>query len=172
MAFAAAATIAPLSMVFGCGAIVHTLTYGCALLDKSLAFMGSTDDQRNMAPKGVLVRHPKDPLLPWHDSAELFRKCEDIVLSLTPRTLVILDALSTSTHPILWWPPNTGLLWWNYFGHRHRLRGWPHNQMVCLCGQLSSVHPRSVSPSSPVDGVVTTIVTPNYHLWVFFTSPS
>ena len=44
MAFAAAATIAPLSMVFGCGAIVDALLYGSALLEESLAFMENTDD--------------------------------------------------------------------------------------------------------------------------------
>ena len=32
VAFAVAATIAPLSMVFGCGAIVDTLPYGSAFL--------------------------------------------------------------------------------------------------------------------------------------------
>ena len=42
-----------------------------------------------MTPNNALVRHSKDPFLPWHDSTELFRRCEDIVLSLTPRTLVI-----------------------------------------------------------------------------------
>ena len=72
MAFAAAATIAPLSMVFGCGVIVDTLPYGSPLLQESLAFMGSTDDQQDMAPKGALVRHPKDPFPSWRDSAELF----------------------------------------------------------------------------------------------------
>ena len=72
MAFAATATIAPLSMVFGCGAIVDTLPYGSTLLEESLAFMGSIDDQRDMAPKNVLVCHSKDPLPPWRDSAELF----------------------------------------------------------------------------------------------------
>ena len=64
VAFAAAAIITPLSMVFGCGAIVDTLPYGSVLLKESLAFMVSTDDQRDMAPKDVLVRHPKDFLPP------------------------------------------------------------------------------------------------------------
>ena len=109
VAFAAAATIAPLSMVFGCGAMVDTLPYGSALLEELLAFMGSTDDQRDMVPKGALVCHPKDPLPPWRDSAELFRRCEDIVHSLTPRTPVIPDVLSTLAHPILWQPPNAGI---------------------------------------------------------------
>ena len=62
VAFAAAATIESLSMVFGCDAIVDTLPFRSALLEESLAFMGSTDDQRDISPKNALVRHPKDPL--------------------------------------------------------------------------------------------------------------
>ena len=72
VAFTAAAIITPLSMVFGCGAIVDTLPYGSTLLEESLAFMRSTDNQRDMALKGTLVRHPKDLLPYWRDSAELF----------------------------------------------------------------------------------------------------
>ena len=49
-------------MVFGCGAIVDTLPYGFALLEELLAFMGVTDDPRDMAPRGALVRHSKNPL--------------------------------------------------------------------------------------------------------------
>ena len=41
----AAATIAALSMVFGCGVFIDTLPYRSALLEKSLAFMGSVEDQ-------------------------------------------------------------------------------------------------------------------------------
>ena len=40
VAFAAAATIEPSSMVFGCSAMVDTLPYGSALLKESLTFMG------------------------------------------------------------------------------------------------------------------------------------
>ena len=69
-----------------------------------------------MAPKGALVRHLKDPLPPWRDSAELFWRCEDIVHSLTPRTPVISDALSALAHPILWRPPNTGITLVELFG--------------------------------------------------------
>ena len=72
LAFTAATTIASLSMVFGCGAIVDTLSYGSVLLEESLAFMGSVEDQREMAPHNILIRHSHDPHLPWHDSAELF----------------------------------------------------------------------------------------------------
>ena len=68
-------------MVFGCSAIVDTLPYVSALLKESLAFMESVEDQWEMAPKGALVHHPKDHLLPWHDSATLFRRCKDIVFS-------------------------------------------------------------------------------------------
>ena len=45
MAFAAAATIAPISMAFGCGAIVDTLPHGSALLKEPLAFMGNVEDK-------------------------------------------------------------------------------------------------------------------------------
>ena len=96
-------------MVFGCGAIVDTLPYGSVFLEESLAFMGSIDDQRDMAPKDVLVCHPKDSLPPWRDSAELFRRCENIVLSITPRTSVIPDAPSALAHPISWRPPDAGI---------------------------------------------------------------
>jgi hypothetical protein len=49
--FAAAATIEPLSMVFGCSTFVDTLLYGSALLEESLAFMGNVEDSRDMAPR-------------------------------------------------------------------------------------------------------------------------
>ena len=71
------------SMVSRCGVIVDTLPYGSVLLEVSLAFMGSRDDEHDMAPKVALVRHPKDPVPPWRYSAELFRRCKDIVLSLS-----------------------------------------------------------------------------------------
>ena len=63
VAFAAAATITPLSMVFGCGAIVDILPYGSALLEEFLIFMGSIDDQRDMTPKSVLCAIPRIPFL-------------------------------------------------------------------------------------------------------------
>ena len=62
VAFAAAATIAPLSLVSECSAIVDTLPYGSALLEESLAFIGGTDNQRDMAPNNALMHHPKDLL--------------------------------------------------------------------------------------------------------------
>ena len=64
----------------------------------------------------AIVRHPKDPLPPWHDFAELFRRCEDIVHSLTPRTLIISDALSALAHPILWQPSDVGITLVELFG--------------------------------------------------------
>ena len=103
-------------MVFGCGAIVNTLPHDSALLEESLTFMGSTDDQRDMVPKNALVRHPKDPLPLWRDSAELFWKCENIILSLTPRTPVIPNAPSALAHPILWRPPDAGMTLVELFG--------------------------------------------------------
>ena len=116
MAFAAAATIAPLYMVFGCGVVVDTLSYGSVLLEESLAFMGSIEDQREMAPHTTLVRHSQDPHPLWRDSAELFWQCEHIVLSLASTTLVIPDSPSTLAHHILWRPPNVGITLVELFG--------------------------------------------------------
>ena len=69
VAYTVAATIAPLSMVFGCGDVIDNLPYGYVLLKESLAFMRSIDDQQEMAPHSTLVRHSHDPYPPWHDSA-------------------------------------------------------------------------------------------------------
>lgn len=77
-------------MVFRCGAIINTLPYDFALFEEPLTFMESVEDQRDMASKIALVDHLKDPLPPKRDFTTLFRRCEDIVLSL------ILD-----THPRL-----------------------------------------------------------------------
>ena len=109
MAFAVAATVAPLSMVFGCGVVVDTLSYGSALLEELLAIMGSVEDPQEMAPKDALVRHFQDPHPHWRDSAGLFRRCEDIVLSLASTTLVISDSPYALAHPILWQPPDAGI---------------------------------------------------------------
>ena len=46
VAFAAAATIVPLSMDFGCGALVDTLPYGFVLLEETLAFMSNAEDSK------------------------------------------------------------------------------------------------------------------------------
>ena len=116
MAFAAAATIEPLSMVFGCSAIVDTLPYGSALLKDLLAFMRNVKDPREMAPRHVLVHHPKDPLPPWRDSSGLFQKCEDIILSLSSTTPVISDSLSVLARPILWRPPDTWIILVELYG--------------------------------------------------------
>lgn len=84
VAFGAAPTIAPLSKVFGCGAFVDTLPYDFVLLEESLTFMGSVEDQREMTHEDELVCHPKNPFHSWRDSPELLRRCEDIILSLSP----------------------------------------------------------------------------------------
>jgi hypothetical protein len=116
VAFAAAAAIAPLPMVFGCGAFVDTLPYGSALLEESLAFMRNDEDQQKMVSQDTLVRHPKDPIPPWRDSPELFRRCEDIILSLAPATPVLPDSPSAFAHPIVWRPPNTEIILVEIFG--------------------------------------------------------
>ena len=71
--YVAAVTIASLSTVVGCGAILETSPYGAILLEKSLAFMGSVKDHREMAPRGALVRHPKDPPLSQNNSRGQFQ---------------------------------------------------------------------------------------------------
>ena len=57
-----------------------------------------------MIPKSALVRHSKDPLPFWRDSAELPWRCEDISLFLSSTTIVIPHSPSTLAHPILWRP--------------------------------------------------------------------
>jgi hypothetical protein len=54
--------MASLSMVFVCGAFVDVLPYGSTLLEESLAFMGSAEDEQEMVSQDTLVRHSKDPL--------------------------------------------------------------------------------------------------------------
>ena len=44
VAFSAAATISPLSMIFRYNVVVDTLPYGFPLLEESLVFMGSAED--------------------------------------------------------------------------------------------------------------------------------
>ena len=72
MVFMAAATIAPIFMVFGCGVVVGTFPYRFTLLNESLVFIGSAEDQHEMTPMNVLVHHPKGPLPLWHAPAGLF----------------------------------------------------------------------------------------------------
>ena len=57
VAFAAAATIASLSMVFECGVVLGTLPYESALLEESLAFIGSVENQREIIPHSTFVPH-------------------------------------------------------------------------------------------------------------------
>jgi hypothetical protein len=78
--------------------------------------MGDVKDPREMAPRHTLIRHPQDPLPPWHDSSGLFQRCEDIVLSLDSTTPFILDGQSTLARPILWHPLNTGITLLELFG--------------------------------------------------------
>ena len=68
--------------------------------------MGSVEDQPEMTPNDALVRHPKDPLFPWCNSAKLLMRCEDIILSLGSTPPVIPDNPSTLAFPILWRPPD------------------------------------------------------------------
>jgi hypothetical protein len=103
VAFAAVATIAPLSMVFGCGTFVNTLPYGSALLEESLAFTGSAEDQQEIVSHDTFVRHPKDSFPLWRDSPELLRRCEDIILSLAP---VMPDLPDSPSH---WRTPLCGI---------------------------------------------------------------
>ena len=167
VAFAAAATIASLPMVFGCGALVDTLPYGSALLEESLAFMSNAEDSEQMAPKDTLVCHPKDPLPPWRDSLELLRRCENIILSFTPTRPLLLHSPSVLANPIVWRPPDTRITLVELFGDIGTGLA-----AVCLCGQQSSVHPCCSPPFPPVDGVVSSPVTSDGHSWVFYTLSS
>ena len=139
--------------------------------------MGSVEDQREMTLQSSLVRHPKDPLLPWHDSTKLLRQCEGLILSLGSTTPVIPDSPMSVGTPHFVTPARRG----NYFGaavwrHRNKIGGhvggWPHGPTVCLCEQQSSIHLYGLSPFLPVDGVVPIAITSDYHSWVFCTSPS
>ena len=88
-----------------------------------------------------------------------------------------LSSISILSHHSYWIAPfcdailTRGFLWWSYLGHRHkissRIGGWPHGQTICLCGQLSNVHPCILSHYSSIDGVVPTTITT---LWIFFMS--
>ncbi len=91
LAFVAAVTIAPLSMFFGCGEIVDTLPHASKLLEESLAFMESVEDQLEMAFKAPLVLHPKGPLPPYIVFIGSFRRCEDIIISLGLIIPIICD---------------------------------------------------------------------------------
>ena len=119
VAFAATAITTPLSIVFGCGAIVNTLPYGSALMKESPAYMGSTEDQREMAPKSASVRHPNDHFLPWRNSSKLFQRYEEIILFLRSTTLVIPDTPLVLVHPILWRPLDKGKILVTLFGGIH-----------------------------------------------------
>ena len=109
VAFTTTATITTLSMVFGYDVFDDTLSYDSALLEESLAFMGSIEDQHEMTVEDALVRHPKDLFPHWHDSPVLFQRCEDIILSLASTTPVLPDSPLVLAHPIVWCPPNAGI---------------------------------------------------------------
>ena len=96
--------------------MVDILSYGSALLEESLAFMGDAEDPREMASIRALMRHPKNPLPLWRDSSELFQRCEDIVLSLSSTTPFVPDDPSTLARTILWPPPDTGIIFVELFG--------------------------------------------------------
>ena len=115
MAFTAVAIITTPSMVFGCGVIIDTLSYGSALLKESLTFMGFTKHQWEITPKCALVRHPKDPLPPCRNSTELFQRSQNIIISLGSRRPFISDTPSALAHPIPWGPPYEGITLVDYF---------------------------------------------------------
>ena len=92
------------------------LHYGFALLKQSLAFMGSVENQREMAPKDALVRDFKDRLPPWHNSAKLFQRCDNIVISFDSTIPFIRDIPLALAHPISWHPPDEGMTLVALFG--------------------------------------------------------
>ena len=87
-----------------------------ALLEDTLAFMENIEDQWEMTPKSVLVHHPKDPLLHWHDSAKLFQRYGDIVFTLGSTTSVVPDFPSALADPISWHPPHEKIISVELFG--------------------------------------------------------
>ena len=103
-------------MVLECSALVDMLPYDSTLLEESLAFIYGVEDPQKMAPKDSLVRHLKDPLSPWRDFPELLRRCEDIILSLTPTTPLLTDIPSLLAHPIVWRPPDVRIILVGLFG--------------------------------------------------------
>lgn len=110
VAFTAATTIAFLSIILKYGVLVDILSYGFTLLEESLVFIRSSEDQHGMTPKYALVRHPKELLPPWRNLFKLFWRCEDIMLSLASMTAVLPDSLSALGHPIVWCPPDAGII--------------------------------------------------------------
>ena len=60
--------------------------------------------------------HSQDSHPHLRDSAELFRRCEDIVLSLASTTPVIPDSPSALAYPILWRSPDAGITLVKLFG--------------------------------------------------------
>jgi hypothetical protein len=69
-----------------------------------------------MAPKDVLVRHPKNFIPLWGDSYELLWLCEDIIFSLASTTPILSDSPSTLAHPIVWRSPDAGIILVEVFG--------------------------------------------------------
>ena len=81
------------------------------------------------APKNAFVRHPKDPLPPWHDSAELFRRCEDIVGSRFYNIIHTRCSISVGTFyfvvPIRRWD-HFGRIFWRHWD----MISWPHGSTL------------------------------------------
>ena len=165
VAFAVSITIAPLSMVSRCGAFIDTLPYGFSLLGESLAFMGSAEDQYDMAPQSALVCHPKDPLPPWRDSTHFSRDVRKL-LYLVSTTPVIADKPLALAHSILWHPLDKGITLVKLFGGiSTRLAvvldaGLTVQQYVYMDNSQMSTH---VARHHNFNDVVPTAITSNYH---------
>ena len=151
VALAAVATIVLLSKVLGCGVIVNTLLYGFALLEESMAFMRSTKDQREMAPKATLVRHANDFFLHaqfrqvilkvwWHRPlSQLYNTCH-IRYSIGIGTSYFMTSAKRGDH-------FGGIVWKRRDKINDRIGGWVHS--VYLCGWQPSAFP-------PLDVIVST----------------
>ena len=103
VAFATATTITPLSMVFGCGAIVDTLPYGSILLEESLAFMMNVEDSWEMHLRMPSYAIPRILSLPGTIPPS-YSGGVRILSALGSTTSFIHDAPSVLAHSILWCP--------------------------------------------------------------------
>lgn len=126
-------------MIFRCGAIVHVLYYDSILLKESVAFMGSIEDQRGITLQNALVRHSKDHLPPWRDSADLFWRCENTIFFSrfynTNHTRYLIDILTSHfLVPARRGDHIHGILRGHHDRIGSRVGGWPHGSTLCLCG--------------------------------------
>lgn len=154
-------------MVFGYDVFDDTLSYDSALLEESLALWKVLRINMRWQLKTHWCVIPRICFLigtipPCYSSGV--------------RTLSFLSPLRYRSYQIAHWYWHTllcgvhqtrGLPWYNYLGHWNkigrRVGDWPHSSMVCLSGQQSNIHVCGSPPFLPVDSIVPTIITLDYH---------